>query len=185
MLINKEQVSEVLFLNFIAELKKEGVDYKVYNQEGKITVVVESSVKSSNGYNVKWELKLESLKELEGIIYRNVPIKFSGVDLMKLIYVVNPHKEFMLGGYNGELVAIGLKSRNYIQLGCGEDLLDYMENKIGDIITFSFLDRDINNAIEKLDKDIREAATIEYESKVTCTSCGDGGCVHCEPHRFI
>lgn len=25
--------------------------------------------------------------------------------------------------------------------------------------------------------------TDEYE--VECTNCGDGGCIHCEPHRFI
>lgn len=29
-----------------------------------------------------------------------------------------------------------------------------------------------------------EARKYHYED-VDCTSCGDGGCIHCEPHRFI
>lgn len=32
---------------------------------------------------------------------------------------------------------------------------------------------------------INDGKSVKREYEVQCTACGDGGCVHCEPHRFI
>ena len=43
--------------------------------------------------------------------------------------------------------------------------------------------------VEKVSWDVEYNDSIEEKDEedydVDCSSCGDGGCVHCEPHRFL
>lgn len=48
----------------------------------------------------------------------------------------------------------------------------------------SVIDKTLKAIKEQEERD-REAMEEDDYYEVECSSCGDGGCIHCEPHRFI
>jgi hypothetical protein len=61
----------------------------------------------------------------------------------------------------------------------------YYNNRIGNDFGYCHM----NIYVRSEEKDIQERLEREKhyadEYEVSCHACGDGGCIHCEPHRFI
>lgn len=70
-----------------------------------------------------------------------------------------------------------------------KELMDenYIEwfNKPGDNVGFCYISVHYRNRQkEEEEARLQEREWADYDEP-ECSSCGDGGCIHCEPHRFI
>ena len=74
-------------------------------------------------------------------------------------------KEFGLGEYD---------SRTY-----------YYNNRVAQSFGYCHLEMHERNKQKEKARDEELRKMYEDEDEVNCTSCGDGGCIHCEPQYFI
>jgi hypothetical protein len=60
----------------------------------------------------------------------------------------------------------------------------YYNNRVGDNFGYCHVDIFVRSEKKEKQEELeREQYYDDYE--VICSTCGDGGCPHCEPHRFI
>ena len=61
----------------------------------------------------------------------------------------------------------------------------YYNNRVGDNFGYCFVDVYVRNQDKERQKELEREKYFADEYEVECSACGDGGCIHCEPHRFI
>jgi hypothetical protein len=59
----------------------------------------------------------------------------------------------------------------------------YYNNRVQSDFGYCHVTFHERNKIREEEKRIKEEEN--YYDDINCSNCGDGGCIHCEPHRFI
>lgn len=61
----------------------------------------------------------------------------------------------------------------------------YYNNRVGNDFGYCHMDIYVRSEEIDIQKRLEREKYYADEYEVSCHACGDGGCIHCEPHRFI
>jgi hypothetical protein len=132
-------------------------DELYYNGKTFCQVIFYDRHEGYTGYTTKLYMDLEKKEEFENAM----ALYDEKLEESQIVAV----KEFGLTEYN---------SRGY-----------YYNNRVGDNFGYCHIDIFVRSEKKEKQEQLEREKYYDDDYEVSCSACGDGGCVHCEPHRFI